>query len=112
MGNIPTELLRTFVTVIDEGSFTRAAHALRITQPAVSSHIKKLQTILGSDLIDRSGHGLAPTPKGELVLTYARRLLSINDLILQVGEPGRNAHMIRLGMPEDFVGGQFTGLLA
>lgn len=112
MINIPTELLRTLVTVVDAGSFTQAARVLGVTQPAVSSHIKKLHAILGNDLFDRSKPGLVPTPKGDLVLSYARRLLSINDLILHVTEPSPSARMVRLGMPDDFVGGQFTGLLA
>src|SRR5690349_23724511 len=43
MTNIPTELLRTYVTVVDLRSFHRAAHALGVTQPAVSAQLKRLQ---------------------------------------------------------------------
>lgn len=112
MSNIPTDLLRTLITVVDEGNFTRAAQALGVTQPGVSAQIKRLQNILGNNLFDRTGHGLGLTPKGKIVVTYARRLLSINDLILHVAEPSPNARTIRLGVPEDFVGGQFPNLLA
>jgi DNA-binding transcriptional LysR family regulator len=112
MSNIPTELLRTLVAVVDEHSFTRAAHALGVTQPAVSAQIKRLQTMLGGDLFDRFGHELKLTRKGERVLNHARRMLTINDQILQFAEPASAAHTIRLGMPEDFFGGQFPTLLA
>jgi DNA-binding transcriptional LysR family regulator len=47
MTNIPTELLRTFVAVVDMRSFTRAAQSLGITQPAVSAQVKRLQQLLG-----------------------------------------------------------------
>lgn len=112
MSNIPTDLLRTLVTVVDAGSFTRAAQTLGMTQPGVSAQIKRLQSILGNDLFDRSGHALSLTPKGELVVNYARRMLSINDLILHLAEPSPSARTIRLGVPEDFVGGHFPGVLA
>src|SRR5687768_4467741 len=51
MTNIPTELLRTLVTVVELRSFTRAAHALGVTQPAVSAQIKRLQSMLGGELL-------------------------------------------------------------
>jgi DNA-binding transcriptional LysR family regulator len=112
MVNIPTVLLRTFVTVVDTGSFTAAARALGVTQPSVSSQIRKLREILGNGLFERSGHRLSLTAQGEIVLTYARRMLSINDLILRVAEPKPTPRSIRMGMPEDFVGRRLTGLLA
>jgi DNA-binding transcriptional LysR family regulator len=105
MSNIPTDLLRTFITVIDERSFTRAARILGVTQPAVSAQIKRLQAILGGDLFDRAEAGLTLTPKGELIVNHARRLLSINDLILHVVQPNPRARMIRIGVPPDFLGG-------
>src|SRR5438132_8768275 len=79
MTNIPTELLRTLVAVVDLRSFTKAAQSLGVTQPAVSAQIKRLQGLLGSDLLDKSAPGVSLTSAGELVVNYARRLLSIND---------------------------------
>lgn len=110
--NIPTDLLRTLVTVIDQRSFTRAARTLGLSQPAVSAHIKRLQAMLGNDLFARPGSGLNLTAKGELVVNYARRLLSINDLIVNVTEPNPGAQTIRIGVPEDFLGGSLPRPLA
>src|ERR1039458_8263963 len=81
MTNIPTDLLRTLVAVVDLRSFTKAAASLGVTQPAVSAQIKRLQFLLGGDLFDRSVQGVSLTPQGELVVSYARRLLSINDQV-------------------------------
>jgi len=105
MTNIPTELLRTFVAVVDLRSFTKAGQSLGITQPAVSAQIKRLQQLLGGDLMDKSAPGVALTELGESVLAYARRLLAINDQILSFTSPLAAApDAIRVGMPGDFVG--------
>ena len=52
MTNIPTDLLRTFVSVVELRSFTRAAKAQGMTQPAVSAQIRRLQFLLGVELFD------------------------------------------------------------
>jgi DNA-binding transcriptional LysR family regulator len=104
MTNIPTELLRTFVAVVDKRSFTRAAQSLGITQPAVSAQVKRLQRLLGGDLMDKRAPGVALTQMGETVLDHARQLLAINDQIVDFAGPPAAAHAIRVGLPGDFVG--------
>jgi DNA-binding transcriptional LysR family regulator len=103
MTNIPTDLLRTLVAVVDLRSFTKAAHSLGVTQPAVSAQIKRLQYLLHADLLDKSAPGVTLTPTGELVVSYARKLLTINDRILHLAMPQASAQTMRLGLPEDFV---------
>ncbi len=113
MTNIPTDLLRALVTVVDCRSFTKAAAALGVTQPAVSAQIKRLQALLGSDVFDRSSHEISLTPQGELVVSYARRLLSLNDQIVQIGSAGpRPELVIRVGTPSDFVASRLPATLA
>src|SRR4051794_6263929 len=102
MTNIPTELLRTLVAVVDLRSFTKAAQSLGVTQPAVSAQIKRLQSLLGSDLLDKSAPGVSLTSAGELVVNYARRLLSINDQILDIAGPRSTAKTVRVGATGDF----------
>src|SRR5260221_6138556 len=104
MVNIPTELLRTLVAVVDLRSFTKAAQSLGVTQPAVSAQIKRLQSLLGADLIDKSAPGVSLTSSGELVVNYARRLLSINDQILDLAGPRLSAKTIRIGATGDITG--------
>ena len=113
MTNIPTDLLRTLIAVVDQSSFTRAAGALGLTQPAVSGQIKRLQFMLGCDVLDRSTQGIKLTPQGELVVAQARRLLSINDQIVQIGDVGpRPELVIRVGTPSDYVASFLPATLA
>lgn len=113
MTNIPTDLLRTLIAVVDLRSFTKAAVSLGVTQPAVSAQIKRLQFLLGSDLFDRSSQGVSLTPHGEAVVTYARRLLSINDQIVQLrGAAPRAELVIRVGTPSDYIASMLPDTLA
>ncbi len=104
MTNIPTDLLRTLVAVVDLRSFTKAAASLGLTQPAVSAQIKRLQFLLGGDVFDRSVQGISLTSHGEMVVSYARRLLSINDQIVHLGGgTPRTELVIRVGCSSDYV---------
>ena len=99
MVNIPTELLRTLVFVVDQRSFTKAAQSLGVTQPAVSAQIKRLQFLLGYELLDKSAPGVSLTPRGEMVVAHARRMLSVNDQIAQLGGGQPTAQTVRVAMP-------------
>lgn len=112
MTNIPTDLLRTLVAVIDLRSFTKAAAFLGITQPAVSAQIKRLQFLLGAELFDRSVQGVSLTPRGEAVVSLAHRLLSINDQIIRIAAAAKPALVIRLGTPSDFIASVLPDTLA
>ncbi len=69
--------LEVFVKVAELGSFSRAAEALFLTQPTVSEHVRGLEEDLGVQLLDRLGRGATPTPAGDLLLGYARRMLAL-----------------------------------
>jgi DNA-binding transcriptional LysR family regulator len=112
MQNIPTDLLRTLVAVVDLRSFTKAAHSLGITQPAVSAQIKRLQTLLGYELLDKSAPGVSLTQRGEIVVGHARRMLAINDEVLQLGGGGRSGRTLRVGIPGDYSGSRIPATLA
>jgi DNA-binding transcriptional LysR family regulator len=97
--NIPTDLLRTFVAIYQLGSFTKAAHLFELTQPAISAHMKKLESLIGADLIEKNVAGVNLTACGEEVLKYARRILSINDQIVNSAAQQRTLPILRLGIP-------------
>jgi len=72
--------LEMFVAVVEEGSTQAAAERVCRTQPAVSIGIKKLEERLGSPLFDRSQrHNFLLTPAGELLYSYATRLLNLRN---------------------------------
>ena len=104
LSNIPTDLLRTLLAVVDLRSFTRAAQSLGVTQPAVSAQIKRLQAMLGSELFDRSAPGIVLTEKGAAVVNHARRLIALNDQILEIVTPKRQVPTIHVGLPGDLSG--------
>src|ERR1700726_2127061 len=112
MLNIPTDLLRTLVAVTEMRSFTKAAQSLGVTQPAVSAQIKRLQYLLGYEVLDKSAPGVSLTPRGEIVVTNARRLLSINDEILQLTNSRPTGQCIRVGIPSDYAGSRIPATLA
>jgi DNA-binding transcriptional LysR family regulator len=112
MMNVPTDLLRTLVTVVDLRSFTRAARSLGVTQPAISSQIKRLQTLLGFDLMDKSAPGVSLTPHGSAVVERARRMLAVNDEIVQLGRSRPPAKTLRIGIPTDYSGQRISPTLA
>lgn len=68
--------LKTFVTLIDTGHFTKAAEKLFMTQPGVSQHIKKLEQVCGQPLIERHNKSFIITEAGKTVYDYAHQLES------------------------------------
>jgi DNA-binding transcriptional LysR family regulator len=97
--NIPIELLRSFVAIQELGSFTKAATALELTQPAISAQIKRLQQLVGGEVFSRSGLGIALTEKGEIVSKYARRILAMNDQIMSLSGAKPHSRHFRIGIP-------------
>lgn len=112
MTNIPTDLLRTLIAVIDLRSFTRAAQSLGVTQPAVSAQIKRLQMMLGIDVFDKSAPGVTLTANGEVIVNYARRMLALNDQMLDTTARGSAAARLRVGIAVDYFEDEVLDLLA
>jgi DNA-binding transcriptional LysR family regulator len=77
--DLDAKLLRTFVTIVDLRSFTRAGRRLGLSQSAISQQIGGLERILGVKLLVRAGKGVRPTPAGEILLHYARQILQKVD---------------------------------
>lgn len=100
--NVPTDLLRSFVTVVDLGSFTRAAEALGRTQPAVSLQIRRLEELLRAQLINTDGRQIRLTDAGIALGPYARQMLRLNDDIVSHYANESLSGWIRVGVPTDF----------
>lgn len=97
--NIPIELLRALVTIVDTGSFTKAADVLDLTQSAISSQIARLAQLLGGSIFAKGMGNIIPTKRGTLVLQYARRMLAINDELLALAGPNAAPRHLVIGLP-------------
>lgn len=81
--NIDTAILRSFVLIVDLGSFHAAAQVADRTQSALSQQMGRLEEQLGIQLFDRSGRNKYPTNEGMKIYDLAKKMLEINDAILQ-----------------------------
>ncbi|MEM1352319.1 MAG: LysR family transcriptional regulator [Pseudomonadota bacterium] len=103
MRNLDITTLRSFVAVADAGGVTRAAGFLHLTQSAVSMQLKRLEDVLGLELLDRTGRTIALTASGEQLLVYARRMVALNDEVIGRLTDQAYEGQITLGVPHDIV---------
>ena len=96
--NIPIEILRSFVTVVDTGSYTKAGELLNLSQAAVSAQIARLRRILHGELFTR-GAERQLTSRGEIVLSYARRIVATNDQLIATAGPRPAPRQLLIGLP-------------
>jgi len=100
--NLDLDLVRTFVTVAETGSFTRTGERLGRTQSAISLQVRRLEESLGGRLLVRDPRRVSLTEAGEAFLPKARRLLRVNDEIIAEVTGEDLEGEVRLGAPEDF----------
>ncbi len=108
---ISPELLKSFLTIADEGSFQRAANRIGRTQSAVSMQIKRLEDMLGHKLFTRERPNVRLTPKGETLLSYARRFLELQDEVWDVLAEPKAEGTVRFGIPDDYASGLLPRIL-
>ena len=98
-----TLLLKTFVTVVDEDGFSRAAQKLHLTQSAVSGHVRRLEEQIGKPLLTRTTRSQQLTADGERLVAYARTILALNrDAWTDLTRTPFHGRL-RIGVSEDFV---------
>ncbi|MBV1834000.1 LysR family transcriptional regulator [Novacetimonas pomaceti] len=100
--NLDMDVLRTFVTAQDLGGFNRAATHLGRSQSAISQQMRKLEDQAGQPIFIREGRGTILTEQGERLLSYARRLLDLNDETLEAVNGFSVSGSVRFGLPGDF----------
>ena len=99
---LDTDQLRSFVSIVDTGSFTRAAERVNKTQSAVSMHIKRLEEQRGRPLFLKQGRGVRLSEDGEKLIDYARQMLQIEAAAFASVSRKALAGRIRLGIPDDY----------
>jgi DNA-binding transcriptional LysR family regulator len=100
--NLDVDLLKTFLAIADNGSFTRAAEEVHKTQSAISMQMKRLEELLGVALFVRDGRMSRFTPDGERLVDYARRIASFNDEVVSAFTKPELTGTIRFGTPDDY----------
>lgn len=101
--NIDMDAVRSFVAIRDHGGFSKAAEHLGRTPSAISLQMKRFQEGFGVALFQRDGRSAVLTPQGELALQYARRLLEVNDDMLENVKGATASGVMRIGFAQDFV---------
>lgn len=100
--NLDVQSLRSFIKVGETKSFTRAAQALSLTQPAISQQVRRLEDLLGVELFVRERRQVLLTLDGEKLFGYAKDIVACNDKIGGLFEKEKRRETVVLGMPEHF----------
>ena len=100
--NLDLDTLRTLVVAFDLGGYGQAAARLGRTPSALSLQMKRLQQEVGATLFRKEGRNLALNEIGEVVLRYGRRMLELNDEMLDTARGASLAGAVRLGFAQDF----------
>ena len=110
--NLDIDLVRTFATIAQLGSFTQAAERLGRQQSTISLQMARLEAAVDAKLLDRSPRSVRLTIEGKLFLDYAQRMLDLNDeAVARFSEPMMTG-IVRLGTPEDFATRHLPDVLA
>ncbi|MDD1780331.1 LysR family transcriptional regulator [Enterovibrio sp. ZSDZ35] len=103
--------LRSFLAIVDTGSFTRAAAQIHRTQSAISMQVKRLEEELGSPLFDRDKRPLSLSLSGQRLVSHARRLIASHDEALDAFKREDTTRPIRIGCPDDYAESLLPALL-
>ncbi|GAB4362990.1 MAG: LysR substrate-binding domain-containing protein [Oricola sp.] len=99
---LDADLLRTFVAIVETGSFSKAARRVFRTPSAVSMQVKKMEDLLGATVFERDSRSVTLTGGGEVLLSYARRILALNREMMARFVTPEMAGTVRFGAPDDY----------
>ncbi|TKT77382.1 LysR substrate-binding domain-containing protein [Aquamicrobium sp. LC103] len=100
--SLDSDLLRTFLAVVETGNVTRAAERVGRTQSAVSMQVRRLEDSIGAPLFERGPRGVALTPRGDQLLPYARRVVGLLEETSAAMRTGPLDGPVRIGIPEEY----------
>ena len=99
--DLTPSVLRTFVSVCQHGSLSRAAEQAGRAQSAVSVQIRRLEEQVGQRLLRRTGRGVVPTTEGEVFLDYASRILALGEMAVSHLNDQAMVESVRVGLSEE-----------
>jgi DNA-binding transcriptional LysR family regulator len=112
--NTPLDLvlLKSFVAVVEAGSFSHAAERIGRSQSAMSMQIQRLEEAVGKPLLIRTPRSVTTNPAGETLLNYARRLLRLSDEAWSSVARPQEVGSVSLGVPDDYAASLLPSVLA
>jgi DNA-binding transcriptional LysR family regulator len=109
---LDTDQLRSFLAIVDSGSFTKAAERVHKTQSAVSMHVRRLEEQLDCALFVKQGRGARLTEEGEKLIEFARRIVQVEaGAFAALSRKGLRG-AARLGIPDDYAESFLADILA
>lgn len=108
---LDTDQLRSFIAIVDTGSFTRAARRVNKTQSSVSMHIRRLEERLEKPLFVKAGRGVRLSADGERFVDYARTILHTEAAALETISGKGLRGQIRFGIPDDYAEAFFSDIM-
>lgn len=112
MPHLDSDLLRTFLAIVEAGSVTRGAERIHRSQSATSLQLKQLEVVVGEPLVSRHGRGVVPTPAGERLIPVARQVTGMLDAALAGFRTDELAGRLRIGISEDVAREALADVLA
>jgi len=112
MPQLDTDLLRTFLAIVETGSVTGGAQRIHRSQSATSLQLKQLEQLVGRPLLVRHGRGVLPTAAGERLMLVARQVTGALDAALASLRADEIAGRLRIGIAEDVARGMLADVLA
>ncbi len=106
--NITLQQMEAVICLVEEGSFSRAAKRMLLTQPALTKNIKNAEDCLGSKVVQRSSLGVSMTPEGKILFDYARRVVKLRDearerILALSKDTGGNIYMSASTIPATYI---------
>jgi len=106
--NITIQQMEAIIALVEEGSFSRAAKKMLLTQPALTKNIKNAEDCLGTRLANRSSAGISLTPEGKILFDYARRMVRLRDeakekVLALRKEAGGNIYLSASTIPATYI---------
>jgi len=106
--NMTIQQMEAIIALVEEGSFSRAAKRMLLTQPALTKNIKNAEDCLGTRLANRSSAGISLTPEGKILYNYARRMVRLRDeakekVLALRKESGGNIYLSASTIPATYI---------
>ena len=111
LNTLSIDQLQSFVTIAEHRSYTKAAQKLYRTQPALSLQMKRLEEQVGAPLFSRAGRESKLTEAGRMLMSYARKIIELNDEAIGRLSVVDTAGTVRIGVLEEVTLRPLVGLL-